>query len=261
MAATNINKRLGEINARETEARKVYRETNGLKIAAGFKKTDIYKSLEADRAEVRKLRDKLKEYRQREEKAREQYRKRTGKKIAQGFKKSKEAKRIEANRKQVKYRAERRAAKREADRRKVLDNPVEKGGKDFSRAKHKANLKTNAKAAGFEKPRVLAAGEIYHHVLGYSDRLPRAIRDAFNKIKARADKQGRAVNVVVNYPDGGQGIYNSPVKVDQAFRGLYMMGLTKQHALNESDALFIDAVQTDGQKGYYFFVDGYYSTI
>ena len=257
MAQTNINKRLAEINKREKLARDKFRKENGYKIAQGFKETDVYKSLEQDRADVARLAENLRKYDRTEREARERYKLETGKKTSVGFGKTKEGKRIAARRRQLEYRANRRGMEREVNRRELMANPL-KPGNNFNRRQHKENLKTNIQAAGFEPPLVLAAGEIYHHVLGYSDRLPRAIRDAFRKIKSYARKVGRAVWVVVTYPQGGVGKYNTNLGVDRAFAALYQMGLARQAQTGSSDALYIDAVQTDGVQGYYFFVDGYY---
>lgn len=179
---------------------------------------------------------RLREYNEQLEYAKAAYIKRTGKKIAYGFKDTREYKRIVRNKKQFSYRYTRRRQINEIERRKKDNNWI--------------------------KSVALTNDEVYHLVLGYSDRISRAIRNAFKLIKNQGRKTGRRVAVDITFPEPENApenrVYENEVKVDMAFAKMYQQGLERQRQTKNSDSLFITATQTEGSEGFYFIVSGKY---
>lgn len=183
-----------------------------------------------------KYQKRLAEYNQQEEEARIKYLERTGKKIARGFKDTEEYKRINTNRKQFLYRYERRKVVNELKEKKRNDNWL--------------------------KSTTIADKEIFHLVLGYNDKVSRAVRNAFKIIKKQGAAIGRRAVVDITFPEPENNpetrVYESEVKVDIALVKMYQMGLQRQKD-HGSDSLLITATQTEGKEGFYFIIVGEYA--
>lgn len=179
---------------------------------------------------------RLREYNKQIEAAREAYILKTGKSKAYGFKSSEDYKRILRNKKQYIYRR---------NRRRVLED-IAKGKDDDS----------------WLNSVIIADNEVYHLVLGYNDKVSRAIRESFKVISRQGKSTGRRVAVDITFPEPEGApenrIYESEVRVDMAFSRMYQMGLARQDKTNNSDSLFITATQVEGKEGFYFIVVGKY---